>query len=76
MNITDPIYADEDKAREHSDSLQATEPVDQGNGRRVQHRNAVPQDVSIGCANNQRTLADRKWWLCSNADYSRLVLAE
>ncbi len=45
MNITDPIYADEDKAREHSDSLQATEPVDQGNGRRVQHRNAVPQDA-------------------------------
>src|SRR5262249_10008371 len=43
-----------------SDSLQATEPVDQGNGRRVQHRNAVPQDISIGCANNQRTLADRK----------------
>src|SRR5437899_5961834 len=76
MNITDPIYADEDKAREHSDSLQATEPVDQGNGRRVQHRNAVPQDVSIRCANNQRTLADRKLWLCSNADYSRLVLAE
>ena len=34
MNITDPIYADEDKAREHSDRLQATEPVDQGNGRR------------------------------------------
>src|SRR5262249_60924218 len=58
-----------------SDSLQATEPVDQGNGRRVQHRNAVPQDISIGCANNQRTLADRKLWLCSNADYSRLVLA-
>src|SRR5262245_25799895 len=25
----------------YSDSLQATEPVDQGNGRRVQHRNAV-----------------------------------
>jgi hypothetical protein len=58
-----------------SDSLQATEPVDQGNGRRVQHRNAVPQDISIGCGNNQRTLADRKLWLCTNADYSRLVLA-
>src|SRR5262249_45683314 len=58
-----------------SDSLQATEPVDQGNGRQVQHRNAVPQDISIGCANNQRTLADRKLWLCSNADYSSLVLA-
>src|SRR5215813_7994146 len=43
-----------------SDSLQATEPIDQGNGRPVQHRNAVPQDVSIGCANKQRTLADRK----------------
>jgi hypothetical protein len=27
MNITDPIYADEDKAREHGDSLQATEPL-------------------------------------------------
>src|SRR6516225_646712 len=58
-----------------SDSLQATEPVDQGSGRRVQHRNAVPQDISIGCANNQRTLADRKLRLCANADYSRLVLA-
>ena len=58
-----------------SDSLQATEPIDQGNGRRVQHRNAVPQDISIGCGNNQRTLADRKLWLCANADYSRLVLA-
>src|SRR5215471_9156008 len=57
-----------------SDSLQATEPVDQGSGRRVQHRNAVPQDISIGCGNNQRTLADRKLWLCANADYSRNVL--
>src|SRR5215472_8451863 len=43
-----------------SDSLQATEAVNQGNGRRIQHRNAVPQNISIGCANNQRTLADRK----------------
>jgi hypothetical protein len=33
----------------YTDSLQATERIDQGDGRRVQHRNAVPQDISIGC---------------------------
>jgi len=31
--------------------------------------------ISIGCANNERTLADRKLWLCSNADHPRLILA-
>src|SRR6266540_1262524 len=58
----------------YTDSLQATERIDQGDGRRVQHRDAVPQDVSIGCANNQRALADRKGRLCPNANHSRLVL--
>ena len=36
---------------------------------------AVPQDISIGCANNERALADRKGRLRPNADHSRLVLA-
>jgi hypothetical protein len=30
------------------DCLQAAKTIDQGNGRRVQHRNAVPQDISMG----------------------------
>ena len=57
------------------DCLQAAKTIDQGNGRRVKHRNAVPQDISIGCANNERALADRKGRLRPNADHSRLVLA-
>src|SRR5262245_22584272 len=57
------------------DGLQAAEAIDQGNGRGVQHRNAIPQDISTGCANKQRALTDRKGRLCPNADHSRLVLA-
>jgi hypothetical protein len=57
------------------DCLQAAKAVDQGNGRGVQHRNAIPQDISSGCANKQRALTNRKVRLCPNADHSRLVLA-
>ena len=32
----------------YTDSLQATEPIDQGDGCRVQHRNAVPQTFPLG----------------------------
>src|SRR4029453_14671297 len=59
----------------YTDNLQATERIDQRDRRRVQHRNAVPQNISIRCTNNQRALADGKGRLCPNADHSGLVLA-
>ena len=44
-------------------------------GRRIQHRNAVPQDVAAGRAHEERALADRKGRLRPDADHAGLVLA-
>ena len=57
------------------DRLEAAEALDQGHGGVIQQRDAVPQDVAVRRADEQRALADGECRLRADADQARLVLA-
>jgi hypothetical protein len=54
--------------------FQAAEPFDQRDGGRIQHRNAVPQNVSVRGTDNECPLADGKGRLRPNTNHAGLVL--
>ena len=58
------------------DGAQAAETLDEGDGGLVDERDAIPQDVAVRRANEQRALADGETRLGADADQARLVLAE
>src|SRR5262249_7297602 len=58
----------------YADCLQAAETLDQRDRCRVEHGDAVPQDVAGGGANEECALADRKCGLRPDADDPGLIL--
>jgi hypothetical protein len=59
----------------NGDRLEAAEPVDERDGRSVEQRDAVPQNIAVRRADEERALADGKLRLGADADQPRLVLA-
>src|ERR1700755_2511124 len=58
------------------DGVQSAKPVDQGNRGVIDQRDAIPQDIPLGCTKEQSALADRELGLRTDPDESRLVLTE
>src|SRR6266404_3928981 len=58
------------------DGMQPAKPVDQGDRGVIDQRDAIPQNIALGCAKEQSALADREPGLCADPDEPRLVLAE
>src|SRR5215468_640490 len=58
----------------NGDRPEAAEAVDEGDGGSVDERDAVPEHIAVGRAQEERALTDGKAWLRANADEARLVL--